>query len=105
MELKFSISSRHAALLDVRQVKQIIDHAQQPVTILPGREQKLDLLGGQGAHRLLEEQMDDHLEAGQGGLELVANRRDHVAFELIDQAKLGHVGQDDGCARAVLRNR
>ena len=90
-------------LLDPGQVEKIVDHPQEPFGVLPGRQEQLDLLGGERTDNLLEQQMDDHLEAGERSLQLVAHGRDHVALELIDQVKLGHVGEDDRGSQQLAR--
>ena len=54
------------------------------------------------ADDLLEQQVDGHLHAGQRGLQLVADGRDHVALELVDEPELGHVGEHDRGAEGLL---
>ena len=47
-----------AALFDPGQVEQVVDHRQDAVGVLAGRQQQLDLLGSERADHLLEQQVD-----------------------------------------------
>ncbi len=92
----------HAALLDPGQVEQVVDHRQDAVGVLPGGQEQLDLLGRQRPDDLLEQQVDGHLDARQRGLQLVADGRDHVALEPVEQVELGDVHQVDGGADQLV---
>ncbi len=59
-------------------------------------------LGGERADDLLEQEVNRHLHAGERRLELVADGRDHVALQAVEQVKLGHVGQRDGGADQLV---
>ena len=58
--------------------------------------------GVERAHSLLEQEMNHHLQAGQRCLQLMADGRDHVALELVDQPELGHVGKHDRRSQGPL---
>ena len=83
-------------LLDSGEIEKVIDHGQDSFGVLARCQKQLDLLGCERTDHFLEQQVNRHLHAGERGLELVADSRDHVAFESIEQMKLGHVDKGDG---------
>ena len=59
-------------------------------------------LGVERADQLFEQEVDGHLHAGERRLQLVADGRDHVALEPVEQVKLGHVNHGDGGAEQLV---
>ena len=94
-----------AALLDPGQVEQVVDHGQDAIGILARRQQQLDLFRRERAHDLFEQEVDGHLHAGQRRLQLVADGRDHVALQPIEQVELGHVQEGDRGADQLVGRR
>ncbi len=90
------------ALLDPGQVEQVVDHREDAIGILPRRQEQLDLFGRERAHDLLEEEVDGHLHAGERGLQLMADGRNHVALQAIEQMELGHVQEGDRGADELI---
>ena len=56
----------HPSLLDPCQVKQIVDHRENPLGVLACAQEQLRLLRVERADGFLEQEMDDHLEPVSG---------------------------------------
>ena len=57
-----------ASVLQAGQVEQVVDHHQQPLGIVAGVDQQLELLGGQRPDLLLQQQVQRQPDARQRGL-------------------------------------
>ena len=83
--------SRRLAGLELREVKEVVDHAQQALRVLARGEQQLRLLGIERADALLEQQVQAHAHTGQRRLQLMAHGRDEIGLHFVQQSKPGDV--------------
>ncbi len=96
------------ALLQTGQVEQIVDHCQQPLRVVAGIDQQLELLRLQWTGGLLEQQVQRQPDASERCFQLVADGGHEIALHFIEQTEPRHVLQQHrgaDCRAAGVANR
>jgi hypothetical protein len=86
------------ALFEAGEIEQVIQDAKEAFGVFAGGGDQVELFWIEGSDSVLEQQMQDHADGGEGGIDFVADGCDEVALGIVEEPEPGDVVQDGGDA-------
>jgi hypothetical protein len=86
------------ALFEAGEIEQVIQDAKEAFGVFAGGGDQVEVFWIEGSDSVLEQQMQDHADAGEGGLDFVADGCDEVALGIVEEPEPGDVVKDGGDA-------